>query len=53
MTDTAFATLLARQIPDTDKRARATWVIDTTSLDSARAAVQQILADIRHRLAHA
>jgi dephospho-CoA kinase len=53
MTEAAFATLLARQIPDAYKRARATWVIDTTSLDSARAAVRQILADIRHRQAHA
>jgi dephospho-CoA kinase len=53
MTETAFATLLARQIPDAEKRARATWVIDTQHLDSARAAVRRILADIRESLPHA
>lgn len=53
MTDATLATLLARQIPDAEKRARATWVIDTRDLDSARAAVQRILADIRERQAHA
>jgi len=47
MTAAEVAMLLARQMPDADKQARATWVIDTTTLDAARAAVRMILATIR------
>lgn len=53
MTEDALALILDRQIPDAEKRARATWVIDTSTLDSARAAVRQILAEIRSRQADA
>lgn len=47
MTETQFATILSRQMPDADKRARATHIIETLSLDSARAAVQALIAHIR------
>jgi dephospho-CoA kinase len=53
MTEAAFNALLIRQMPDADKRARSTYVIETTTLDTARAAVRQILAEIRGRLSHA
>lgn len=53
MTDSDLDLILSRQTPDADKRARATWVIQTTDLDSARAAVRQILQDIAQRPRHA
>lgn len=47
MTEAAFSTILARQIPDHEKRARATHIIETLSLDSARACVRALIAHIR------
>lgn len=52
MTEAEFQTILARQLPDAEKRARATWIIPTTSLEAARQAVKDVLADIR-RTKHA
>lgn len=46
MTPDDLDRILARQMPDAEKRALATWVIDTTTMDSARAAVQSILDQI-------
>jgi dephospho-CoA kinase len=45
MTEARFAAILAKQMPDADKRARANFVIPTDgSLDETRAAVRQVIA---------
>lgn len=46
MTRDTLAMILARQMPDADKRARADWVIPTDSLDAARAAVAHIVNEV-------
>jgi len=47
MTEAQFEAILAKQTPDAEKRRRADYVIETTSLDAARQAVQSLLAEIR------
>jgi dephospho-CoA kinase len=47
MSEADFKTILARQVPDADKRARADYVIETDTPDHARAQVRAILAEIR------
>lgn len=47
MTETDFHRILARQMPDAEKRARASHVIDTTTPESARRDVDLVLATIR------
>ena len=49
MTSAQLETILARQMPDSEKRARATWVIETTGLEAVRAAVRDLIAEIRKR----
>ena len=53
MTETQFEAILAKQTPDAEKRQRADYVIETTSLDAARQAVQSLLAEIREANEHA
>lgn len=47
MTPAQFEAILAKQTPDADKRARADFIIDTSTLDAAKAAVEKILKTIR------
>lgn len=47
MTDQKFAAILAKQLPDAEKRARADFVVDTSKgFDAARAQVRDILARV-------
>ncbi|MBY0300172.1 MULTISPECIES: dephospho-CoA kinase [Sphingomonas] len=48
MTAAKFDAILARQLPDADKRARADWVIPTdVPLDETRAAVRRVIACVQ------
>jgi dephospho-CoA kinase len=48
MTDAKFQALLARQLPDAEKRRRADFVVDTSGgFDSARAQVRAIVETAR------
>lgn len=49
MTAAQFEAILARQMPDAEKRARANYVIPTTDLETAKAAVASVVSDIRGR----
>lgn len=46
MTDEHFRTILAKQMPDAEKRARASHVIETQTLDQTRAAVFDLIAHL-------
>jgi len=47
MTEEAFETILAKQVPDAEKRARADYIVDTGhGLDHARARVAAIIAEL-------
>jgi dephospho-CoA kinase len=47
MTEQKFSAILAKQMPDTDKRARGDFVVDTSKgFDAARAQVRDILARV-------
>jgi dephospho-CoA kinase len=47
MTERKFAAILAKQLPDAEKRARADFVVDTSKgFDAARAQVRDILARV-------
>ena len=49
MTEAQFEAIRAKQMPDAEKRARADYVIQTLTLEDARAQVQSCLQDIRRR----
>ncbi|MCG7392729.1 dephospho-CoA kinase [Microvirga sp. ACRRW] len=50
MTEETFRAILAKQMPDADKRARAHFLVDTSrGFDSAKAQVQSILACLAGR----
>ena len=53
MTEDHFQTILSRQMPDAEKRARADYIIETTTKEAARAAVAEVIRDINARLKHA
>ena len=53
MTVPALDLILSRQMSDAAKRAQADYIIDTTTLDGARAAVQNLLTTIRGKLTDA
>ncbi|MGB0659461.1 MAG: dephospho-CoA kinase [Mangrovicoccus sp.] len=47
MTEAQFATILAKQMPDAEKRARADYVIETHSPEAAHAQVTKIIEELR------
>jgi len=51
MTPADLARILARQMPDAEKRARADYVIETLDMDAARAQVRQVVADLETKYA--
>lgn len=53
LTEDQFQTILARQMPDAEKRARATHIVETLSLDSTRAYVRALIRHIREGQSHA
>jgi dephospho-CoA kinase len=53
MTEEKFSMILARQTPDTEKRERADYIIDTGhGMDAARERVADIIADLKRRVAN-
>lgn len=50
MTEEKFAAILARQVPDADKRAGADYVVDTgVALAETEAQIAELLVDLRRR----
>ena len=48
-----FNAILAKQLPDAEKRKRADVVIPTETMEGARAAVSAVVTQIKERLSHA
>ncbi len=53
MTEAQFETILAKQMPDAQKRALADHVIETLTLEGARTRVAQVIAALREAKANA
>ncbi len=53
MTVEQFTQILQKQMPIEEKRARADYEIETDTMDHARAQVEEILTDIRGKMANA
>lgn len=53
MTEEVYTKLLSKQMPDSEKRTRADYVIETTTPEAARQAVRDVLADVRRHRIHA
>lgn len=51
MTEEHYSRILAHQIPDDEKRQRADYVIESTSLDVARKGVEDVIRDLTDRIA--
>jgi len=49
MTDTQLSLMLSRQMPDAQKRAKATYLIETKSLEQTRAAVRALIEELREK----
>ncbi len=47
MTEAQFALILSRQMPDAEKRARATHIVETLSVDQVRVYVQALIGHLR------
>ena len=50
MTTAQFEAIVAKQMPDAEKRKRADFVIETTSLEQAKAQVQTVLEQIKRQI---
>jgi dephospho-CoA kinase len=50
MDEKTLEIILAKQLPDAEKRKRADFVIETTTLDAAQAQVKTVLQKIREQL---
>jgi dephospho-CoA kinase len=47
MSKAGFEMILARQMSDAEKRKRADYIVETLTLDTARAAVRDIVQQLR------